>query len=487
MRSARLKPKMSRKRLWLTVALSLIGSLFLGAFGYAGYLYFKADQAIKSVSGGDKLPEPQPLAATKKKEDPITFLVAGIDSRAGSGGTLNTDVLILASLNPETKSATMVSIPRDMQLKPKGLPARKANYYYAMFYNENKDTALYETKKMFQELFQFPIDYAVTINFDGFREIVDELGGLDINVDMDMKYVDTADGTNIDLRKGYQHLNGKQVLDFVRYRHSNRGTAESSDTERNERQQQVLKAILGKLTSFGGIAQWGGVLEIAGRTVKTDIPESTLRSWILSFSKMKPDTIESISLGGRWESPYMIVEEEVLDEALKALRRRAELPEQPAKPLDLTTVALLDPREKPSGAKPGGTTTLDGGGSKASPKPTAKPSATPKGTAKPSAQPPAKPTTAPEPSAEPKPSAAPGGAGTAKPGASSGPVETAAPDVTAEPTPVPEAKPTAAPQEPTPAAQPSAGGPSPKPSGGETDGPSPSAAKPAPSEKQGGV
>lgn len=278
-----------------------------------------------------------PPAATKPgakptepelKQAPITVLLTAVDNREGSGGTMNTDVMMLVSLNPVTKAATVVSIPRDLELKPKkfGISSQKANYYYAYYYNKDKETALPRTRELFSDLFQVPIDYMAVINFDGFRQLVDEVGGVEVDVDMDMRYTDSEDGTDINLKKGYQKLDGKQTLDFLRYRKSNGGTDESSDTARNERQQLVLSKILDKLTSLGGITQWGGLFEIAGNNVKTDIPAQKLRDWVLSFRSMKPDTIEFVPMEGRWDSPFIVLKEEEFEQAMEALRLRLEIP-----------------------------------------------------------------------------------------------------------------------------------------------------------------
>ncbi|WP_281885945.1 LCP family protein [Paenibacillus sp. YYML68] len=321
------KPKRSKGLRHSLLALAIVSG---GAIAFAGYGIYKVDHALELMSSGSKAQatsvDKQAEAALQK---PMSFLLAGVDSRSGSGGSMNSDVLMLVSLNPKTRSATVVSIPRDLELKPKalGLSSQKANYYYAYYNNQNKDTALEKTKQLFSTMFNVPLNYMAVIDFDGFREVVDELGGLEVDVDMDMRYVDTVDGTNINLKQGLQKLDGKQALDYLRYRKSNRGTAESSDTARNERQQVVLDKLLQKMTSLSGITQLGGVLEIAGRNVQTDIPADTLRRFLLNFRSLKPEQIQFIHLNGRWDSPYVVPKEEDLAAAVAALRSRLELTE----------------------------------------------------------------------------------------------------------------------------------------------------------------
>ncbi|MBB6670725.1 LCP family protein [Cohnella nanjingensis] len=304
------------------------GTLFLAAAAYAGHIYWKANSTLHRIAA--PAPTGTEGAANRGAPDedptdikPFLLLLAGLDSRAGSGGTLNTDVLMLVSVNPQNHSASMVSLPRDLLLKPPHLPDRKANFYYAYYSAKDKASAIPNTKRFFSDLFQLPIDYMAVVDFDALRQVVEAVGGLEIDVDMDMKYVDNADGTRIDLRKGLQKLNGQQVLDFVRYRKSNQGTQESSDFARNDRQQQVIKQIVEKLGAFQGMSQWSRILDIIGDNVKTDVPETVQRQWLFHFNTVKPAQIHSLNLNAVWKSPYVYIEKEDLMQALAALQEEA--------------------------------------------------------------------------------------------------------------------------------------------------------------------
>ncbi|MBD0380568.1 LCP family protein [Paenibacillus sp. WST5] len=304
---------------------------------YAVYLNHKLNQTI------DHIAAPQPLLGPNSTADvpaglrpmnhhtidldkPLTFLLTAVDEREGSEGSLNTDVMMLISVNPATHQATVVSIPRDLEVRAEdsGLDSsHKANYFYAYFFNQNKNTALSQTKKLFSDLYQVPIDYMAVINFDGFRKLIDQLGGMKVQVDMDMKYRDESDGTNINLTKGLQHLNGKQVLDFIRYRKSNLGTEESSDLARNQREQLVLNQLMDQLTSLNGVTAWGKLLDIIGASVKTDIPADELRKFTTSYKSLKPSNVNYIHLNGEWESPYIVVKQQELEHAIAALREQS--------------------------------------------------------------------------------------------------------------------------------------------------------------------
>jgi LCP family protein required for cell wall assembly len=322
--------KNPRIRKALTSVLLILGLIVGAASVYAAFLTNKWHQTLNHIaapavstepnSNGDKVPVSQVSKTTVK---PLTFLLTAVDEREGNEGSLNTDVMMLFRVNPETHQGTVVSIPRDLEIEAdkSGLDtSHKANYFYAYYYNKNKNTALYETKRLFSDVYQVPIDYMAVINFDGFRKLIDQLGGMTVDVDMDMRYQDESDGTDIHLNKGKQQLNGKQVLDFIRYRKSNLGTAESSDMERNQREQLVLNQLLDELTTLNGLTAWSGILDIIGSSIKTDIPAEELRTLTKSYRDLKPATVQYIHLNGEWESPYLVVKQRDLEEALKALR-----------------------------------------------------------------------------------------------------------------------------------------------------------------------
>ncbi|WP_240414870.1 LCP family protein [Paenibacillus periandrae] len=304
-----------KKKIWIVACLCVI--LLAGVSGLYTYsIYSQAEKAI------DKMSAPVPVVVPVKesaKVKPLTLLLMGIDYRPETG-SLNSDVIMVVTLNPDKKSATLVSLPRDLQLDPEGLEARKANYYYPHFMLKDKETAFANTKQIFSDLLGIPIDYAVTVDFDGFRKVVDLMGGLTIDVDMNMRYVDDEDGTDINLKKGTALLNGKQVLDFVRYRKSNRNTEESSDLERNLRQQQVLNELLTSLKSVDGVTKLGSIIGTLGDHIRTDVPASQLRDFISTYYDISPENVEYIPLDGEWVSPYIVVSDEVLNKARYALK-----------------------------------------------------------------------------------------------------------------------------------------------------------------------
>ncbi|HEX7056968.1 MAG TPA: LCP family protein [Bacilli bacterium] len=289
----------------------------LAGAGYAGYLYLKFDNALENAKlPGTPAEVPKPEAAAHK---PITILLLGLDTRAQTG-TLNTDVIMTATFNPQTKSATIVSIPRDTYFQPEGYRARKINAFYSVAVRADKEHAPEQMKTWIGDFLGVTIDYVAIVDFKTFEDVIDAFGGIDVDVDMDMRYVDHADGTDINLRKGFQHLNGEQALDFVRYRKSNMGTGPSSDFDRNRRQQQVLAAIVGKLKSIGGVLKLGEIFTAIGSNIKTDMPKKQVQNFLKTYIGIKNDHIRYIPLDGKWVSPYTELNPETLNMAKSALQ-----------------------------------------------------------------------------------------------------------------------------------------------------------------------
>lgn len=319
-RSAKRRKGSGRPRRFLPAAavLALAVLLFLGC--YFAYLYFfRFDSLLDRISASAAEENVEAAAQPSVKEKPLTFLLMGLDSRP-QAGSLNTDVIMVAAFNPALQAGAVVSVSRDTYIGPAmGFHGNKANAFYPNFVVDNPATADCNIKQLFGQQFGIPIDYMATINFKGFQEVIDALGGITVDVDMDMRYVDEDDGTNINLKKGLQRLDGKQALDFVRYRKSNMGTAESSDLARNERQQKMVAELLDKLKSPGGLLKLGEVIDAVGDNLKTDMPKVQIKDAFATYMGMDKDKIQYIHLEGEWKSPYVLVPEEEWARAREAL------------------------------------------------------------------------------------------------------------------------------------------------------------------------
>ena len=225
--------------LWLGVA-SLV--IVAGAAGGA-YLYFHEsvaavaakDPAVKRAARALQVPLPG---------QPAVALMIGYDHRLadGKGAPSRSDTLMLVRADPSTDSISLLSFPRDMRVEIR-CPGRQPYFdKIAHAYQECGPQGSLNTVKALTGL---QVNYLITVNFRGFRQIVDRLGGAWI--DVDRRYFNDRSGPSgyatINLRPGYQQLTGRRALDFVRYRHTD------SDLYRVARQQQFVKAFKTQIQS----------------------------------------------------------------------------------------------------------------------------------------------------------------------------------------------------------------------------------------------
>ncbi|MEG6587930.1 MULTISPECIES: LCP family protein [Paenibacillus] len=316
--STRKRKSSGLKRFFRTVlTLLIVGVIGVGL--YAGYLFYTADKVIDATgTSGEVAPE------KSAKVKPITMLLLGTDYRPQTGTHLS-DVMMVIAMNPDTKSATVVSLPRDTKLELDGYKTNKLNAYYPNFLAAEKKSgipATQEMKTMMSKFFGINIDYVTVLNFQGFRDVVDALGGVDVNVDANMCYRDTADGTNINLKKGEQHLNGEDALGYVRYRKSNCSpkTKGSDDFDRNRRQNEVLHALIDQAKSLNGVMGAGKVIESVGKNLETDLESQQMKNIIQAYWNISKENVDFMPVTGDWKSPYVYLHQDELEAAKQALK-----------------------------------------------------------------------------------------------------------------------------------------------------------------------
>ena len=234
-----------RIALWLGVA-SLV--LVSGAAGGA-YLYFHESVAAVAADTPEVRRAARQLSVALPGQ-PAVALVIGYDHRTEDGKNTagRSDTLMLVRADPSTDSISLLSFPRDMRVEIRCEGRTPFFEKIAHAYSYCGPQGSLDTVKA---LTGIPINYLITVNFRGFRQIIDRLDGAWI--DVDRRYFNDRGGpfgyAKINLRPGYQQLTGRQALDYVRYRHTD------SDLYRVARQQQFVKAFKGQVQeSFAPIA-----------------------------------------------------------------------------------------------------------------------------------------------------------------------------------------------------------------------------------------
>ncbi|MDR1961426.1 MAG: LCP family protein [Gracilibacteraceae bacterium] len=250
-----------RKKDWLTklliVALALLGLLVAGAGAFALYIFLDTPKpsAPLAAQPDAQAPSPEEEVTLDKR---VSVLLIGTDKRPGES-FFNSDVLIVASVDPETRVVSLLSVPRDTRIKYNGSHI-KIN---SLPMYSNIQALVNEVA----DLTGIPLDGYLLTNFAGFKEIIDILGGVDIYVEQDMYKLtgDKEDGV-INLRQGEQHLDGSQALQYARFR----DTA-SADIGRTARQQKMLKAVAAKAMRSDTITKIPQLLPQILQAVETDL------------------------------------------------------------------------------------------------------------------------------------------------------------------------------------------------------------------------
>ncbi|GGN96655.1 LCP family protein [Saccharibacillus kuerlensis] len=320
------RKKSGAKRFWKAFAIVVI-LLLVGVGVYLGWVYQKS-QLIGTAG------EPEKPASTQ----PIAMAILGSDFREETGSNL-TDVVMVAAMNPKTNTATVVSLPRDTRIELDGYKVRKVNAYYPAFLAQEKKgegNAEEAIKRMLGKYFDIPLDYVTVVNFQSLKDIVDAVGGIDVDVTMDMCYKDTADGTDINLKAGPQKLDGKNALDYVRYRKTNCNppTKPSDDFSRNQRQQQVIGAIMDKLQTFNAVTKSGSLIEAVADNTKTDLENKQIFNLVRTYWDIPRENISYPKLAGSWRSPFVYINDSELSAAKQALKDELAGKHQPAAPVE---------------------------------------------------------------------------------------------------------------------------------------------------------
>lgn len=224
------------------------------------------------------------LVSNKDFNEPLTFLFLGVDSEGdglNANAAFNGDTLMLMSFNPKTLDVILLSIPRDTYV-----PIACNNKNYAKI----NSSAAYGTScviSTINNLLGINIDYYVKINFKGVVDLVEAVGGVEVNVEAPSYMADKYGGKvceqNSDrkfgdklvcMNPGMQTLNGEQALAYARCRHMYIG----SDLDRVKHQQQVVEALANKAMHFSSIKEFQNILNAVSKNIATNMDTDTILS-----------------------------------------------------------------------------------------------------------------------------------------------------------------------------------------------------------------
>jgi len=211
----------------------------------------------------------------------LNLLLLGYQADEG-----NSDTVILVHLDIDRRTATLVSIPRDSWVVIPHHGHEKINA--AIGFGGPAMAA-----RVVSGLTGVHVDATVAIQPDGAKQLVDAMGGMNVNVERDMDYDDNYGNLHIHLKKGEQYLTGGQVLGYVRYRHD-----AESDWGRVRRQQTVLKALMDQMSQPQNWAKLPKLIALARTDMKTNLSDAQLAALLEIYRGVPDDNVRTFTLPG---------------------------------------------------------------------------------------------------------------------------------------------------------------------------------------------
>lgn len=206
-----------------------------------------------------------------------------------------TDTIIYVKYNVETGKVAMMSIPRDTSIvsNPTMSSVYKINY---MYQNKGIMTLVNQVENMLD----VDIDYYLVFDATMLKEMVDAIGGVEIDVPIRMKYDDGSQDLHIDLQPGKQILNGEQAEGFVRFRHNNDMTVgyPMGDVQRTEVQQEFIKSFISQVISAKNISKIPDLINIALKNTETNMTAREATKYITDVSRIDINGIFSCTAPG---------------------------------------------------------------------------------------------------------------------------------------------------------------------------------------------
>ena len=235
---------------------------------------------------------------TKKNLEEFKCLVLGIST--DEEGALLTDTIIVASYNPNTQKATMLSIPRDTYT---GKNPAKATAYEKInsIYSRKQDPQ--DVLDEVNEITGLNLQYYVIVKTEGFIKLVDAIGGVTFNVPIDMDYDDTSQNLHIHLKAGEQVLDGDKAEQLVRFRHNNDGTSYpeeygDNDLGRMRTQRDFIMSVVKQTAKVENIFKLGEILDVAEENVITNIDFNVAKDYIPYAVEFNTDDLLTATLPG---------------------------------------------------------------------------------------------------------------------------------------------------------------------------------------------
>lgn len=285
------KKKKKHRVLKAFLIILLMIALFIG--GFLGYSTFKNGWGLKGVLQTVTGQSEEKL----KNLEEFKVLILGISEDISAPLT---DTIMVASYNPRTQKAVLLSIPRDTFVGKSQVSANSYDKINAVYQKKGAEGVLEDIN----ELTGLKIKYYVTISNNALVELVDEIGGVEFDVPIKMDYDSKKQNLHIHLNKGKQKLNGEQAEGLVRFRHNNNRTSYPSsygdnDYGRMRTQRDFIKAVAKQTLKLKNITKINELMDITKKNVKTNIKDwSIVKDYIPYAVEFDTENIKTATIPG---------------------------------------------------------------------------------------------------------------------------------------------------------------------------------------------
>ncbi|WP_035288215.1 LCP family protein [Clostridium sp. KNHs214] len=295
--------------------IALLGVVSFGAYSY--YSLYKMGKNMDNKNPKDKVEIPK-----VEKDDPVNIFIVGVDigdpKLKGTNVPKRTDTMMVMHYEPKEKKAHIVSVPRDTKVEING-KTQKINNAHAIGGMKGAIDSV-------QDLLGIDINYYVKLDYEGFRKVIDAIGGVDMPINYNMNYDDPKQNLSIHFQKGtVAHLDGKKAEEFFRWRKNNdkTGLAEG-DIGRIKNQHIFIEKVIEKVKSPSIVFKLKDILDIASKYITTNMSPTEIISYGMSVTKVDSSNIKMSTIAGEGkyigDTSYFIYDEEKSADLLSELR-----------------------------------------------------------------------------------------------------------------------------------------------------------------------
>lgn len=271
------KPKSTKRKVFTWIGI-IVGVFVLAVAGIVAKVYFDAKNTVENLNVDIEKSDLREVSVDVEKQEPISVLLLGVDEREGDAG--RSDTMIVLTVNPNTKDTKMLSIPRDTYTEIEGHGKDKINHAFAF-------GGIELSRKTVEGLLDIPIDYVVQVNMESFKDIIDAVGNITINNELDF----SADGNNYPI--GEITLNGEEALSYVRMRYED----PNGDFGRQNRQKKVIQGVISSAVSVDSALNYKSIFESIEKHVRLNASFSELMT-IQKNYKDSFKTMEQLYMNG---------------------------------------------------------------------------------------------------------------------------------------------------------------------------------------------